>query len=193
MSRQRLQQVVLALRFELPLELGVGVEVIFDRALERAGDEHQPCGRPPRAPLPRVLDQRLVDDRQHLLGLALVAGKKRVPRPATGKTAVRILGIDDLSATDLENDTWTRRDGVGATVNTDRNAERGRGRRTPRARAGRDAQRFGRGIRDQMFALLISTIRAPIPLTRVNASGVSKLPCSARSLTIACASAGPTP
>ncbi len=31
------------------------------------------------------------------MGLALVAGKKRVPMPATGKTALRIfLGIDDL-------------------------------------------------------------------------------------------------
>ena len=28
------------------------------------------------------------------LGLALVAGRKRVPRPATGNTAVRITGLD---------------------------------------------------------------------------------------------------
>jgi hypothetical protein len=39
----------------------------------------------------RVLDQRLVDDRQHFLGLALVAGRNRVPRPATGNTALLIL------------------------------------------------------------------------------------------------------
>jgi hypothetical protein len=33
------------------------------------------------------LDERAVDDRQHLLGTDLVAGRNRVPRPATGKTA----------------------------------------------------------------------------------------------------------
>ncbi len=31
------------------------------------------------------------------LGLALVAGKKRVPRPATGNTAVLISGFMDVS------------------------------------------------------------------------------------------------
>jgi len=36
------------------------------------------------------LDQRPVDDGQHLLRLALVAGSTRVPRPATGNTALRI-------------------------------------------------------------------------------------------------------
>src|SRR5689334_25238552 len=32
------------------------------------------------------------------LGLALVAGRKRVPRPATGNTAVRIAGLETVIA-----------------------------------------------------------------------------------------------
>src|SRR5213075_69771 len=44
-----------------------------------------------------------------------------------------------------------------------------------------------------MFARFSSTMWSPMPLTRVRASGLSNLPCSWRSLTIACASAGPTP
>ena len=38
------------------------------------------------------LNDRLVDERQHFFGCALVAGRKRVPRPAAGKTALRTMG-----------------------------------------------------------------------------------------------------
>ena len=61
------EQVVLAGLGELTLELGVGVEVILDRALRRAGDEHEPLGARGERLFHRVLNQRLVDDRQHLL------------------------------------------------------------------------------------------------------------------------------
>ena len=44
--------------------------------------------------LARLIDDMLkngpVDDGQHLLGIALVAGRNRVPRPATGSTALRM-------------------------------------------------------------------------------------------------------
>ena len=37
--------------------------------------------------LDNVLDGRAVNPRQHFLGIALVAGRKRVPKPAAGMTA----------------------------------------------------------------------------------------------------------
>ena len=62
-----LQQVVLTGLGELALELGIGVEVILDRALRRARDEDQPIRAGVERFFDGVLDQRLVDDRQHLL------------------------------------------------------------------------------------------------------------------------------
>ena len=74
-----LEQVVLALLLEVVLELEVAVEVVLDRALAAAGDDED-VGEPgPHRLLDHVLDRRLVDDRQHLLGLAL--GGRQEPGP----------------------------------------------------------------------------------------------------------------
>ena len=56
MSRTSAEQIVLAGLRELPLELGVGVEVILDRALRGARDEDQASRRPPRALLRRRIE-----------------------------------------------------------------------------------------------------------------------------------------
>ena len=77
---QRLQQVDLALRFERLLQLVVGVEVIFDRALRAAGDEDQLAGARSERLLRGVLDQRLVDDGQHFLRAGL--GRRQEARAA---------------------------------------------------------------------------------------------------------------
>jgi len=64
------------------------VEMILDGALGTTGDEDHVGDAGSHRLLHRILDQRLVHDGHHLFGLALVAGRKRVPRPATGKTAL---------------------------------------------------------------------------------------------------------
>ncbi len=61
------EQIVLAGLGQLPLELGIGVEMVLDGAFRRAGDEHQALGACSEGLFHRVLNQRLVDDRQHLL------------------------------------------------------------------------------------------------------------------------------
>ena len=66
-----LEQLLLALRLEFLLEFVVGVEVVLDRALCVARDEHQLVGTGRKGFFGRVLDQRLVDDRQHLLRAGL--------------------------------------------------------------------------------------------------------------------------
>ena len=77
----RCQQVVFAATRQRPLEFRVGVEMILDRALRRTCDEHQ-LGRAGRDGfLHRVLDQRLVHDRQHLFRTCL--GRWQEPGPST--------------------------------------------------------------------------------------------------------------
>ncbi len=75
------QQVVLTGLGQLALELGIGVEVIFDRALRRARDEDEALGAGVERLLDGVLDQRLVDDRQHLLRRRL--GRRQEARSST--------------------------------------------------------------------------------------------------------------
>ena len=66
-----LQQVVAALLLQVVLELEVAVEMVLDRPLAPPGDDED-VGEPgPDRLLHHVLDRRLVDDREHLLGLAL--------------------------------------------------------------------------------------------------------------------------
>ena len=60
------------------LEFAVGIEMIFDGALGRAGDEHQAARAGGQRLFHRILNEWFVDDGQHLLGLALVAGRNRV-------------------------------------------------------------------------------------------------------------------
>jgi hypothetical protein len=74
-------QVVLALLIEQLLERLVGIEVILDRTLGSTGDEHQPPGTGGAGLIHRILDQRLVDDRQHLFRAGL--GGRQEPRAAS--------------------------------------------------------------------------------------------------------------
>jgi hypothetical protein len=77
---------------ELGFELVGLVEVVLDRTLVAAGDEHHvgdACGG---RLLHRVLDQRLVDDRQHLLGARL--GDREETAAETGN---RENGFGDLA------------------------------------------------------------------------------------------------
>ena len=70
------EQVVLAGLGELPLELGIRVEVILDCALRGSRDEDQLLGAGLERFFDGVLDQRLVDDRQHLFRRRFGRGQK---------------------------------------------------------------------------------------------------------------------
>ena len=65
------EQVVFAPLLEHPLELEGSVEVVLDRVLAAAGDDDDPLDPGGAGLLDDVLDQRPVDQRQHLLGLRL--------------------------------------------------------------------------------------------------------------------------
>jgi hypothetical protein len=82
------QPLLVALGLQRQLELHGAVEVVLQRPLVAAGDHEDVVQPGPHRLLDDVLDRRLVDDRQHLLREALVAGRKRVPRPAAGMTAL---------------------------------------------------------------------------------------------------------
>jgi hypothetical protein len=81
--------VVLAALRQRVVQLELDVEMVLDDGLVAAGDEDEVLDTRLARLVDHVLDDRPVDDGQHLLGIALVAGRKRVPRPATGKTALR--------------------------------------------------------------------------------------------------------
>jgi hypothetical protein len=68
------EHVVLAGLGELSLELRVRVEMILNRPLRRARDENQALGPRVESLFDGVLNQRFVDDRQHLLGRRLGSG-----------------------------------------------------------------------------------------------------------------------
>ena len=68
---EHLQQVALALLEQQVLEFAVGIEMIFDGALGRAGDEHQAARTGGQRLFHRILNEWLVDDGQHLLGAGL--------------------------------------------------------------------------------------------------------------------------
>ena len=71
---------------ERGLEFGICVEVVFDGALVVAGHENECVDPRLNGLLGGVLNEGLVDDGRSSLGIALVAGRKRVLL-ATGKTA----------------------------------------------------------------------------------------------------------
>ena len=58
------------------LELEGDVEMVLDRVLAAAGDEDHLLDAGLERLLDRILDQRLVDDRQHLLGHRLGGGQE---------------------------------------------------------------------------------------------------------------------
>ena len=66
----------LAPLLQVVLELEVAVEVVLEAALAAAGDDEDVLDARPHRLLDHVLDGRLVDDRQHLLGLGLGGGQE---------------------------------------------------------------------------------------------------------------------
>ena len=83
-----LEQRLLVAQRELGLELVGLVEVILDRALVAAGDEDHVGDAGRRRLLDRVLDQRLVDDRQHLLRARL--GDRQEAAAEAGDREIRL-------------------------------------------------------------------------------------------------------
>ena len=79
-----LQQVVLAVAFEVVLELEVAVEVVFDRALVAARDDEDVGEAGAHRFFDDVLDRGPVDDRQHLLGRALRGRQEARAEPGGG-------------------------------------------------------------------------------------------------------------
>ena len=79
----------LAAHLEGVFELELPVEMVFDDALVAAGDEDEMLDAGFPRLVDRILDQRPVDDRQHLLGHGLGGRQEAGAEPATGKTAVR--------------------------------------------------------------------------------------------------------
>ena len=84
-AAQLVRQVALALTLEELLELLVGIEVILDGALGGAGDKHQARDARGQRLFHRVLDERLVDDRQHFLGTRLGGGQEASAAPGHRK------------------------------------------------------------------------------------------------------------
>ena len=83
----------LALPFglERSFQFSHAVEMIFDRLLVGAGDDHDVVDTGCDSLFDNPLDRRAVDHREHLLRHGLGGGRKRVPSPAAGITAVRTL------------------------------------------------------------------------------------------------------
>ena len=73
--------VVLARRLERHLELDRAVEVVLEAALAATGDDEDVVDAGPHGLLDDVLDRRLVDHRQHLLGLRLGGGQEAGAQP----------------------------------------------------------------------------------------------------------------
>src|SRR5690606_17657165 len=75
---------LLALVGELLLELDAAVEVVLEAALVAPGDDEDVVDAGPHRLLHDVLDGRLVDDRQHLLGLRLGGGQEAGAETGSG-------------------------------------------------------------------------------------------------------------
>ena len=71
------------------LELRIAVEMILDRPLRAAGNEHQRLRARGERLIHGILNQRFVDDRQHFLGACLGDGQK--PRAAPGHRKYAVL------------------------------------------------------------------------------------------------------
>ncbi len=82
---ERIQQFFLALRLQHGFEFRVGVEMIFDRSFGAARDEYQRFGAGGQCFVDRVLDERFIDDRQHLLRACLGDGQKSGAAAGNGK------------------------------------------------------------------------------------------------------------
>ena len=87
MARSSASVVVLAALLKRALQLVGDVEMLDDGGLAAAGDEAELLDAGFARFLDRVLDERLSTTGSISFASALVAGRKRVPRPATGRTA----------------------------------------------------------------------------------------------------------
>jgi hypothetical protein len=97
---------LLALALERVEQLEGAVEMVLDDRLAAAGDEHELLDARGRGLLQRVLDDRPVDDGQHLLRQHLGGREHARAQPATGKTILRTLLVAiDLPA--LVRRAWT--------------------------------------------------------------------------------------
>ena len=68
----------------------IGIEVVFNGPFGMAADNEDFFNTALQGFFHDVLDRRFIDDRQHFFWRRFVAGKKRVPKPAAGMTALRI-------------------------------------------------------------------------------------------------------
>ena len=71
--------------FQKTFQLGRGIEVIFDRILPSAGHDNDVVNSGGDAFLDHILDERLVDHRQHFLGLRFGRGQESRAQPRGGK------------------------------------------------------------------------------------------------------------
>ena len=79
------QRLGLAAHLERVLELELAVEMVLDDALVAAGDEDEMLDAGLARLIDRVLDQRPVDDRQHLLGHGLGGRQEAGAETGDGK------------------------------------------------------------------------------------------------------------
>ena len=79
----------LAVVLEIFFQLDGSVEVVLDRAFAPPGDDDNVFDSGGDRFFYRVLNQRFIDERQHFFGRCFRRGRKRVPRPAAGITALR--------------------------------------------------------------------------------------------------------
>src|SRR5438552_4382369 len=80
-SVELVQEIVLAPLAERHFKLGGGIEMVFDGVLRAAGHEIAFLNAGGRCFLERVLDQRLIDNRQHLFGHGLCHRQKTGAEP----------------------------------------------------------------------------------------------------------------
>ena len=86
------QQVLLAARFQQVFQLEADVEMIFDGGLAAAGDDDDVLNAGMDRLFHAVLDDGLVDDGQHLLGLRLGGGQKSGAQPGGGENGFANFG-----------------------------------------------------------------------------------------------------
>src|ERR1044072_1398149 len=96
----QLQQLVLPARGELRLDLVGLVEVILDGALVAPRDEHHVANSRRHGFLDCVLNERLVDDRHHLLRTRLGRGEETAPHAGYGENCFRYC-FQDLDSSNI--------------------------------------------------------------------------------------------
>ena len=79
------EEIGLATRFQERFQLGVGGEVIVDDAFSLCGHEHDVVDTGRQGLFDAVLDDRLVDERQHLFRLRLGSGQEAGAEAGGGK------------------------------------------------------------------------------------------------------------